>query len=83
MKKNAPLRFVDSKIISYDLHNGNKLAIVPVPYYQEDGFNLEMGIEKYQIETNGDFNIKNIQKSSLKNFTTFLFNYLPALKQLS
>jgi hypothetical protein len=49
----------------------------------EDGFNVEMGIEKFQIETQGDLNTKNIRDSSLHNFSTFLSNYLPSLKQLS
>jgi len=83
MQEDQPLRYVKFKITSYDLNNGNVLTIIPIPHYMEDGFNVEMGIEKFQIETQGDLDTKNIQYSSLNNFSTFLSNYLPTLKQLT
>lgn len=79
------VRYVSFKNVVYDLGNGNKLKISPIPYWDkttEDNI-IKFGIEKYMIESTGKLMNENIDRDTLKNFDNYLFNHLEALRRLT
>ncbi len=80
-----PIRHVSFKNVLYNLSGENKLSIEPIPYWDKNPREnlIEMGIEKYIIETEGKLDIENINQKTLNNFEKFLSNYLKSLLRLT
>jgi hypothetical protein len=77
------MRFVNFQIVTYDLRNGNILALVPILFKEENGYNIVMENERYLIETKGNFHNQNLHQNTLNNFATFLSDHLEALNSLT
>lgn len=80
-----PPRFVKFKYVTYRVSDGSKMEITPIPYWDNHKYEnlIQMGMEKFIIETEGMFTVKNIRHDTLQHFERILSDYLPALRRLT
>ena len=79
------IRYVSFKNVVYDLGNGNHLKITPIPIGDTANYDglIQLGLEKYVIETTGNLIAENIEEDTLKNFDKYLSKHLEALRRLT